>query len=84
MSEVVYGAQNRLFTYLRRKGLIKYESIQGGNIYGSMEAILQESDELNPVDMTLINVSKWINEERPYFEYSDSYEEMDAERMLES
>jgi hypothetical protein len=82
MSEVVYGAQNRLFTYLRRKGLIKYESIQGGNIYGSMEAIIQESDELNPVDMTLINVSKWINEERPYFEYSDSYEEMDAERML--
>ena len=47
-----------------------------------MEALLQEGEELNPVDMTLINVSKWINEERPYFEYVDSYEDMDAERML--
>jgi|TARA_B100000287_G_scaffold144547_1_gene136404 hypothetical protein len=82
MSEVVYGAQNRLFTFLRTKGLIKYESIQGGNIYGSMEALIQESESFNPVDMTLINVSKWIGSERPYFEYVDSYEDMDAERML--
>ena len=56
MSEVVYGAQNRLFTFLRTKGLIKYESIQGGNIYGSMEALIQEGESFNPVDMTLINV----------------------------
>tara|TARA_R100000008_G_scaffold47710_2_gene28244 strand:- start:1579 stop:2115 length:537 start_codon:yes stop_codon:yes gene_type:complete len=83
MSEVVYGAQNRLFTYLRSKGLIKYESIQGGSIYGSMEATLQEGENFNPVDMTLINVSKWIGDERPYFEYMESYEDMDAERMLD-
>ena len=83
MSEVVYGAQNRLFTFIRKKGVIKYESIQGGNIYGSMEATLQEGEELNSVDMALINVSKWINEERPYFEYIDSYEDMDAERLLD-
>ena len=81
--KVVYGAQNRLFTFLRAKGLIKYDSIQGGNIYGSMEAFLQESEDFNPVDMTLINVSKWIGSERPYFEYVESHEDMDAERMLD-
>ena len=35
------------------------------------------------VDMTLINVSKWIGSERPYFEYVEYHEDMDAERMLD-
>ena len=44
MSEVVYGAQDRLFKFLRRKGLIKIDSIIGGSIYGSLEADLLSSD----------------------------------------
>ena len=31
----VYNAQDRLFSFLRRKGVIEYDSIQGGNIYSS-------------------------------------------------
>ena len=40
-------------------------------------------DIMSEVDMTLVNVSKWIDEERPYFEYVDSYEDQDAERILD-
>ncbi len=70
MNDAAYGAQNRLMAHLRRKGLIDMASVQGGNIYGSMEAILAESvDGLDSVKMTLLNVDKFIDEERPYFDF---------------
>ena len=34
----VYGAQNRLFDYLSRRGVVLPESVRGGNVYGSIEA----------------------------------------------
>ena len=83
MSEVAYGAQSRLFTFLRKKGIIKYDSVQSGNIYGSMEATLQESKELDGFKVTLINVSNFINEERPYFEYVDAYDKLDKNRVTD-
>ena len=36
MSEVVYGAESRLMEFLRKAGIIEYDSIQGGNVYGSL------------------------------------------------
>ena len=47
MSDTVYGAQNRLFTFLRKKGVIVPESIQAGDVYGSMEAVILESIDEN-------------------------------------
>ena len=37
MSEVVYGAESRLMEHLRKKGIVQYDSIQSGNVYGSLE-----------------------------------------------
>ena len=70
LSDLVYGAQNRLFTHLRKKGLVIPESIQASSFCGAFEATLQESfkEDLNTAKMTLINISKFIDEERPYFE----------------
>ena len=83
MSDAVYGAQSRLFDHLRRKGIITYDSIQAGNIYGSLEGLLQESEETDPVKIALVNISKWIDKERPYFEYLNAYEDMESDRMLQ-
>ncbi len=70
MSDAVYGAQNRLFTHLRRKGVIDLASVQGGNIYGSLEGIMAENAEgIDPVKMVLLNVDNFIDEERPYFDF---------------
>jgi hypothetical protein len=73
LSDTVYGAQNRLFTFLRKKGIIKPETVQAGNVYGSMEAVIQESadENLSAAKVTLLNISKFIDEERPYFEFVD-------------
>ena len=74
ISDTVYGAQNRLFTFLRKKGVIVPESIQAGNVYGSMEAVVQESidENLSSSKVALLNISKFIDDERPYFEFVDN------------
>ena len=43
MSEVVYGAESRLMEWMRKSGIIEYDSIQGGNVYGSLEGKIHES-----------------------------------------
>ena len=43
ITDLVYGAQNRLFAFLRKKGLVIPESIQGGAFYGSMEAMMESA-----------------------------------------
>ena len=84
ISDLVYGAQNRLFAFLKKKGLIIPESIQGGAFYGSFEAIMETpySDKLNTSKMTLINISKFIDEERPYFEATEAIIAMDDDELL--
>ena len=73
ITDQVYGAQNRLFSYLRKKGIINFDSIQGGNVYGSMEATLLDAP--GAQEFALLNISKFIDLERPYFDYVDSYME---------
>ena len=74
MNDLVYGAQNRLFAHLNKKGLVIPESIQGGSFYGSFEATMQKpsSEDLSAAKMALINISKFIDDERPYFESTEA------------
>ena len=83
MSELVYGAQDRLFTYLTKRGVVVPESVQGGSIYGSMEAKIQNSTDFDAENMTIVNISRWMDSERPYFEFMDEYEEMEMERYVD-
>jgi len=69
LNEEIYEAQNRLFMFLRDKGVVDFQSVQGGNIYSSMEATILESKEFNSYDMTLLMISKFIDEERPLMEF---------------
>ena len=41
LNDMVYDAQSRLFDYLSKKGVIKRETIEGGNVYGAMQATLE-------------------------------------------
>ncbi len=84
MSDLVYGAQNRLFAHLRKKGLIIPESIQGGAFYGVIEGELQKSfkQDLDTAKMTLINISKFIDDERPYFESTEAIISMSDDELV--
>tara|TARA_B100000963_G_scaffold24234_3_gene18101 strand:+ start:10708 stop:11352 length:645 start_codon:yes stop_codon:yes gene_type:complete len=86
MSDIVYGAENRLFTHLRRQGVIAYDSIQGGNVYGSMEGLMLEmkgDKQPETVDYVLYQISEWMNTERPYFESSEAYDNMLDDHLLD-
>jgi hypothetical protein len=70
MNDLVYGAQNRLFSFLRKKGVIVSETVQAGAFYGALEGLMESpySDKINSAKLALLNISKFIEEERPYFE----------------
>ena len=84
MTDLVYGAQNRLFSHLRKKGLVIPESIQAGSFYGSFEATLEKpfKQSLNSAKMTLVNINTFINEERPYFESTEAIIAMPDDEMV--
>jgi hypothetical protein len=79
----VYEAQNRLFNFLRKRGVIQYDSIAGGNIYYSMQATLQESEEYNTVQHALLAVSRFLILEKPQMEFDKAFEEQEEERLNE-
>jgi len=85
MSDKVYEAQERLFKFLRKRGIIELSSVQGGNIYGSMEANILESvnENVSSIQATLYVVSKFINEEKPYFSRREEYEENELDYLVD-
>jgi len=82
MTEVVYGAESRLFDHLKKRGIVAFDSIQGGNVYGSLEASLLDSKELDSVKASLYEISKWMDSERPYFEAVKAHDEMMDDEIL--
>ena len=82
LTDSVYGAESRLFEYLRKKGVIAYDSIQGGNIYGSMEASILDSQKFDSLKASLVNIAEWIKEEKPMMDYMESYDELMDDAMV--
>tara|TARA_A100001515_G_scaffold144079_1_gene147058 strand:+ start:1285 stop:1872 length:588 start_codon:yes stop_codon:yes gene_type:complete len=81
MNDIVYGAQDRLFKYLKDRGLITMGSVRGGNAYGSIEAEIPVTNHPSPIKLIMLNISKWVGEERPYFEALDFLDDMEEEHL---
>ena len=84
-SKHVYEAQDRLFSFLRKKGVIQLGSVRGGNVYNSLEAVIPES-KVEGVDATqsvLYNISKFLEEEKPYYEHVKAYHDQLEDGLLE-
>jgi hypothetical protein len=84
MNDLVYGAQNRLFAFLRRKGIVVMESIQAGSFAGAMEGVLQKpfKESIETAKFALVNIDKFIEEERPYFESLEAIVAMDDNELI--
>lgn len=83
MSEVVYGAESRLMEWMRRSGIIEYDSIQGGNVYGSLEGKIHESKERDPIKSTIYQLSEWIKSETPSSKMKKGHDDMMQDAQLE-
>ncbi|MCK9596373.1 hypothetical protein M0R19_04275 [Candidatus Pacearchaeota archaeon] len=83
LNDQVYQIQDLLFQYLQKKGVIYPESVKGGNIYGAMEAKFPKKEEISgdedPVQVIVFVIAKFIENERPKFEFlkrmKDEFEE---------
>ena len=82
LTDSVYGAESRMFEFLRKKGIVAYDSIQGGNIYGSMEASILDSKKYDPVKSTLLNIAEWFKEEKPAMDSLEAHDDMMEDALL--
>jgi len=74
-SGVVYGAQDRLFNFLKERGVVAPESIQGGNIFASLEGDIPPAPDLPVIKIAIINIAKWIEKETPALDFVENYEQ---------
>jgi len=84
MNDLVYGAQNRLFTHLHKRGIVIPESIQAASFSGAFEAKLQQpfKESVSSAKMALVNISQFIDEERPYFESTEAIISMSDDELV--
>jgi len=85
MSDAVYETQDHLFKYLYKKGIVVIDSVKGGNVYGSIEGVIQESiqEGVDAVQSAIFTIGKFIEEERPYFEYEQKYKQQEDEYLVD-
>jgi hypothetical protein len=85
LTDSVYGAETRLFNFLRQRGVVAYDSIQGGNIYGSMEAKLltPEAQIKKPLSLTIHMIHEWLLKEKPMQEFMEEHDDMMDDALLD-
>ena len=84
MTESVYGAESRLFEFLKKRGVIAYDSIQGGNVYGSLEGKMLDGTkkEKNNIFEALKALGDWMESEQPYIKSSETYDDLMDDHLL--
>lgn len=72
----VYAAQKRLFQFLRKKGVIHPETIQGSNIYGAMEAEYpaESVNGASPEQLVFLALVKFMETEQEHMEWLEARE----------
>jgi hypothetical protein len=85
MGDRTYYAQNKLFDFMYKKGVIDPASVQSGNIYSSMEATIPKpiDSEINAIQMCLLVIFKFLEEELPIFAYEKQYDNLQDGRVLQ-
>mgnify|MGYP007063366802 FL=1 len=73
-SEDVYEFQNRLLEMLADEGVVDRASIQGGNVFRSLEGIIYETDAVNPLQAAVYVIAEFIEVEHQHEQIADNYE----------
>ena len=82
-TEETYNTQDKMFDFLIKRGVLIRDSIQGGNVFGSMEAKIVPTENNNSSKFVLLGVARWVETETPYFDYLEKFEEMQEDRFTE-
>lgn len=84
MNDKAYQAQDRVFEYLAKRGIVDKSSVRGGNIHGSLEARVLESKVpgVDPLQACLYALNEYLNQEKPFFRSASEFEEDRLDYML--
>ena len=73
-TEDVYDYQNRLLEMLSDKGVMDRATIQGGNLFRSLEGVILETDEVNSLQAAVFVIAEFIKYEASNERIADQYE----------
>ena len=91
ISDMTYDTQSRLFDFMCKKGVVARDSVQGGNVYASLQGLFETpvqpkakegkdpQDPLDPLQPILFTICKFIEMEKPRYEYLKKMEEEEEE-----
>jgi len=78
-TDEAYAAMKRLMDYMVRVGLVKPETVQGGNIYASLEATFGKPvEDRSILQLAVFHVDEYLkNEQNEHYDeyYQDEYDE---------
>jgi hypothetical protein len=85
LNEDAYETQNAFFSRLSTDGVILRDSIQAGNVFGSMQAVYPESanEETNPLHVVLLSTKNFMKEEMEYMQMEKAYDDELEEEYLD-
>lgn len=83
-TEGVYKLQERLFKYMVQRGVILPESVNAGNVYGSLEGkfIAQPPGGENAQQVVIYNLANFIEQEMPKFKAEKNFEDKMEKSLL--
>jgi len=73
-NEDVYDYQSRLLELLADRGVLNRSTIQGGNIFRSLEGELYESQEVNSMQAAVYVITEFLATEAEHERIADQYE----------
>ena len=73
-TEDVYDYQNRLLELLADKGILDRGSIQGGNVFRSLEGDIFTNEEVNSLEAAVFVISEFLAHEATTERVADDYE----------
>jgi hypothetical protein len=83
MDDEIYDTQKRMFDFLIKKGVIDYSSVQGGNLFMSMEGTIPEADKGDRIQYTLYCLAQFIEKELPFYKDQEEFEQQMEKSLLE-
>ena len=85
ISDLTYDTQSRLFDYLTKKGVVIRDSVQAGNVYASLQGKIEASpsENVDPIQVAVFAIAKFIEEEKPKYQYLKDMEEEEEKWLTE-
>ena len=74
IAEDVYEYQDRLLELLADSGIVDRASIQGGNVFRSLEGKVYDNNQVNPMQAAVYVIAEFIQYEAEHERIADNYE----------